>query len=199
MDTIPKEWEFYKKKLNDVKLLKNLEILAKKIETHPLQEKVLNQIQPYLTDKDLDPVYIEKHISASSACFCVYFRSMVTLDNLMKEKIIPSTKESENALASFTSAQVKLDIEKKNLNDIESKLSKLTHTFNEKKLEKQKLENEIMESQKKLNRAQRLTSKLSGEKIRWFEIAEEELGNKKFILGKNFKNNFQYKNLKLKK
>ena len=188
MDSIPQDWDFYKKKLNDVKLLKNLEILAKKIETNPLQEKVLEQIKPYLIDKELDPIYIEKHISAASACFCVYFRSMVTLDTLMKEKIIPSKKESENALASFTSAQIKLDIEKKNLNDIENKLSKLTHTFNEKKLEKQKLENEILESQKKLNRATRLTSKLSGEKIRWFEIAEEELGNKKFILGKKIKN-----------
>jgi len=180
MDSIPQDWDFYKKKLNDVKLLKNLEILAKKIETNPLQEKVLEQIKPYLIDKELDPIYIEKHISAASACFCVYFRSMVTLDTLMKEKIIPSKKESENALASFTSAQIKLDIE--------NKLSKLTHTFNEKKLEKQKLENEILESQKKLNRATRLTSKLSGEKIRWFEIAEEELGNKKFILGKKIKN-----------
>jgi len=183
MDSIPKEWDFYKKKLNDVKLLKTLESLAKKLETNLLQDKILEQIEPYVKDPDLNPSYMEKKISSASACFCVYFRCMVTLDKLMKEKIIPSIKESEEATANFTQAQEKLDIEKKNLQDIEDKLAKLTQNFNEKNLEKQQLEFEISESKKKLFRATKLTSKLTGERSRWLQIAEEGNKNKKYVFG----------------
>jgi len=183
MDIIPKEWDFYKKKLNDVKLLKNLESLAKKLETNLLQDKILTQIEPYLKDPDLDPVYMEKKISSASASFCIYFRCMVTLDKLMKEKIIPSIRESEDAKANFSQAQEKLEIEKKNLQEIEDKLAKFTETFNKKNLEKQQLEFEITESKKKLQRATRLTSSLTSERSRWLRIADEGNSNKKFFFG----------------
>ena len=183
LETIPKEWEFFKKKLNDVKLLQVLQTLPKKLENNLLSDKIIKLYEPFIVDPDLDPTFMEKKISSTCACFCVYVQNMYQLDKLLKEKIIPSIKESELATSSFISAQENLDIQKKNLMQVEQQLAELTNSFNEKNLEKQQLEFEISESQKKLLRAQRLTSKLAGEKKRWAEIAENEEKNKIFILG----------------
>jgi dynein heavy chain, axonemal len=183
LDIVPSEWEFFKKKLNDVKLLKQLESLAKKLETSLLQDKVVKLLEPFISDPDLDPAYMEKKISSTCACFCVYFKNMYILDDLLKNKIIPSIKEAESATATFTEAQENLDVQKRNLREVEHRLNVLKASFNEKNHDKLQLEIEISETQKKLIRAERLTSSLKSEKKRWKEISEEEEKNKIFLFG----------------
>ena len=76
-----------------------------------------------------------------------------------------------------------LEIQKKNAKEVKDKLDELQRIFNEKNMENQSLIYEITVSQKKLQRAERLTSKLSGEKKRWNEISEEYEKNMEFVFG----------------
>lgn len=182
LDVLPPEWDFYKKKMNDKKYLEHLISLPKKLETNLLSEKCLKQVEPFINDSSLEPV---KMSGISSACeiFCIFFRSMYQLDGLLKQKLIPSKIASEAATNSFNEAQSELDFQKKNLFEVESKLNSLNLAFQEKNREKVNLQIEISESEKKLVRAQKLSTKLVGERARWKEISEELEANLQYLLG----------------
>jgi dynein heavy chain len=183
LESVPTQWDFYKKKLNDVKLLKTLQSLPKKLETTQFSEKILTLLTPFINDPDIEPSYMEKKISSTCACFCHFIINMYKLDDLLKTKLIPLTKQSEEATQAFTIAQENLMKIKNNLQEIQDKLDSLTENYNKINLEQEKLQAQIAESQKKLTRAQKLTSKLGGEKKRWGESADSLEEKKQFIFG----------------
>ena len=183
LDSIPTTWDYYKKKLNDVKLMQHLQTLPKKLESCLLSAKVLEFIEKFITDPDLEPSYMEKKISSACACFCVYLKNMVVLDDTLKNKLYPSKEIADKANKELKDCEENLEIQKKNAKEVKDKLDELQRIFNEKNMENQSLIYEITESQKKLQRAERLTSKLSGEKKRWNEISEEYEKNMEFVFG----------------
>ncbi len=183
LETVPTQWDFYKKKLNDVKLLKTLESLPKKLETVQLSEKVLKLLTPFINDSDLEPSYMAEKISSTCGCFCHFIMGMYKLDNLLKEKLIPLKKESEEASQASEAAEKNFRENFEKSQQIAKKLEELQRSFNQMNIELDKLQNEISESQKKLTRAQKLTSKLGGEKKRWGESADTLEEKKQFIFG----------------
>ena len=183
LDSVPTQWDYYKKRLNDVKLLKTLEGLPKKLETTQFSEKILTLLKPFVSDPDLEPSYMDKKISSTCACFCHFIISMYKLDDLLKTKLIPLSKASEEASASFNIAQENLNKIRANFQEIQTKLEKLTENYNKINLEQEQLQTQIQESQKKLTRAQKLTSKLSGEQKRWAESASVLEDKKQFLFG----------------
>eukprot|EP00340_Litonotus_pictus_P012496 CAMPEP_0170538444 /NCGR_PEP_ID=MMETSP0209-20121228/103311_1 /TAXON_ID=665100 ORGANISM="Litonotus pictus, Strain P1" /NCGR_SAMPLE_ID=MMETSP0209 /ASSEMBLY_ACC=CAM_ASM_000301 /LENGTH=3072 /DNA_ID=CAMNT_0010840135 /DNA_START=28 /DNA_END=9246 /DNA_ORIENTATION=- len=182
LEILPSEWDYYKKKMNDKKYLDNLISLPKRLESQLLTEKSLKLLEVYVSDQALEP---HKMLGISSACeiFCIYFRSMHQLDGILKNKLIPSKLESEAATKSFNFAQEELDYQKKNLMEIEQKLDELNKAFQEKNREKINLQIEISESEKKLARAQKLSTKLVTERVRWKDISEDLENNLIYLLG----------------
>lgn len=182
IDTLPTEWEYYKKKMNDKKYLENLVSLPKKLENNLLSEKNINLLKPFIEDTSLEPT---KMLNISSACeiFCVYFKSMKQLDELLKTKLIPSKLDLEIATKIYNTAQSELDEQRKNLDEVELKLNKLEYNSNSLKQEKINLQMEITDSEKKLIRAQKLSTKLVSERSRWKEIGEDLEKNLEYLLG----------------
>ena len=183
LETVPTQWDYYKKKLNDVSLLKTLQSLPKKLETTQFSDKIVELLTPYIHDKDIEPSYMEKKISSTCACFCHFIINMHKLDILLKEKLIPLAKESAEATASFNAAQENLQKIQANVKAIKNKLEELNDIYQDINKKQQKLQTQIQESQKKLNRAQKLTSKLGGEKKRWSECAVELSEKLPFVFG----------------
>ena len=183
LETVPTQWDYYKKKLNDVSLLKTLQSLPKKLETTQFSDKIVELITPYINDKDIEPSYMEKKISSTCACFCHFIINMYKLDILLKEKLIPLAKESAAATALFNEAQENLQKIQANVKKIKNKLEELNDIYQDVNKKHQKLQTQIQESQKKLNRAQKLTSKLGGEKKRWSECAVELSEKLPFVFG----------------
>ena len=183
LETVPTQWDYYKKKLNDVSLLKTLQSLPKKLETTQFSPKIVELLTPYINDKDIEPSYMEKKISSTCACFCHFIINMYKLDILLKEKLIPLAKESAEATASFNEAQENLSKIQANVRAIKAKLEELNDRYQDINKKQQKLQTQISESQKKLNRAQKLTSKLGGEKKRWADSAVELAEKLPFVFG----------------
>ena len=183
LETVPTQWDYYKKKLNDVSLLKTLQSLPKKLETTQFSPKIVELLTPYINDKDIEPSYMEKKISSTCACFCHFIINMYKLDILLKEKLIPLAKESAEATASFNEAQENLSRIQASVRAIKTKLEELNDRYQDINKKQQKLQAQISESQKKLNRAQKLTSKLGGEKKRWADSAVELAEKLPFVFG----------------
>ena len=183
LETVPTQWDYYKKKLNDVSLLKTLQSLPKKLETTQFSPKIVELLTPYINDKDIEPSYMEKKISSTCACFCHFIINMYKLDILLKEKLIPLAKESAAATASFNEAQENLSKIQASVRAIKSKLEELNDRYQDINKKQQKLQTQISESQKKLSRAQKLTSKLGGEKKRWADSAVELSEKLPYVFG----------------
>ena len=172
LETVPTAWSHYQKILNDVKFLNFLLESPKKLNEKQFSEKILKHLTPFIGDPDLDPTYMETKISFACGCFASYIKNMYLLDDALKNKIIPSNIAEAEATASLETAQKNLEETMTTLKIIEDKLDSLQRSFDEKQMEKNDLIFEINESTKKLQIAQRLTSKLSGEMGRWAECAE---------------------------
>ena len=183
LETVPTQWDYYKKKLNDVSLLKTLQSLPKKLESTQFSPKIVELLTPYISDRDIEPSYMEKKISSTCACFCHFIINMYKLDILLKEKLIPLAKESAEATASFNEAQENLAKIQASVRAIKNKLEELNDRYQDINKKQQKLQMQISESQKKLNRAQKLTSKLGGEKKRWADSAVELSEKLPFVFG----------------
>ena len=183
LESIPDKWEYYKKKLNDVSLLKTLQSLPKKLETTQFSEKILELLTPFINDPDIEPSYMEKKISSTCACFCHFIINMYRLDDLLKNKLIPLAKESAAASEAFTTAQNNLAKIKAKADEIKAKLDALNDNYTKILREQDILQNQISDSQRKLTRAQKLTSKLGGEKKRWSKCAIDLSEKLPFVFG----------------
>ena len=58
LETVPTQWDYYKKKLNDVSLLKTLQSLPKKLESTQFSPKIVELLTPYINDRDIEPSYM---------------------------------------------------------------------------------------------------------------------------------------------
>ena len=183
LDTVPDNWAYFKKILNDVKLLKTLLDLPRKLEKNLFSPKILTLLQPFIEDPDLEPSYMEKKISSACGCFCHFIMGMFKLNELLRDKLIPATNRLNLALEESKKASENLHKIQTKFNEIQNKLDELTNNYNKINNEQEILQAEIAESQKKLTRAQKLTSKLGGEKKRWSECAVELEEKKQFVFG----------------
>jgi len=123
----------------------------------------------------------EKIKSVSTACegICRWVRAMEVYDRVAKivapKKIALAGAENE-----LSQQMEKLNTKRAELQLILDKLQKLNDFFAEKSREKKRLEDEIDNCEKKLDRAEQLLGGLGGEKDRWSENAinlHNSLGN----------------------
>ena len=182
LEILPLDWEYYKKVLVDIKFLEKLKSFPQKLEVFQFTDKTIKLLEPYIQDQSLLPTEM---IKVSSACeiFCIYFRSMYELDNILKTKLIPSKLASDKATESYNEAEAELQLQKENLRKIEEKIDELEVTYDVRFKEKLNLVKEIEDSKLKLHRAERLSSNLKNEKERWREIYQQLERSKGDLLG----------------
>lgn len=107
-------------------------------------------INRYITDRDFVPEKI-KNVSIACVGLCSWIRAMDTYDKVARI-VVPkkmALAEAENDLAS---QMEKLNAKRAELQVILDKLQKLNDYFAEKSREKKRLEDEIDNCEKKLNR-----------------------------------------------
>ncbi|KAL4464296.1 hypothetical protein ABPG72_011341 [Tetrahymena utriculariae] len=102
-------------------------------------------------------------------------------------KVFRETQPLRDKLEKFekivSEKMAELKIKKDALEEIQNKIKKLEEQFNETVAKKEKLTNDISECQLKLDRAQKLTSGLSDEKVRWSKDIEILQNNEILIPG----------------
>ncbi|XP_054732574.1 dynein axonemal heavy chain 3-like [Anastrepha obliqua] len=152
--------------IGDMKFLESLKTFDKD-NIPPANMKKIRE--KYIPDRDFVP---EKIKSASTACegLCKWVRAMDVYDRVAKI-VQPKQQALAEAEADLASQMEKLNAKRAELQVILDKLQKLNDFFAEKSREKKRLEDEIDNCEKKLNRAEKLLGGLGGEKTRWSEAA----------------------------
>eukprot|EP00762_Andalucia_godoyi_P006421 ANDGO_02891.mRNA.1 Dynein-1-beta heavy chain len=130
-----------------------------------IDEKRIHKILPYYNDPEFDPARIEK-VSRAARSMCLWVRAMVDYYRVSVE-VAPKRlrlRDAEDELAERTSA---LKAAKQRLEDVETRIAELEIAYEEALANKDELQAKVVDCATKLDRAGRLTSGLSGEKIRW--------------------------------
>ncbi|XP_030372078.1 dynein heavy chain 3, axonemal [Scaptodrosophila lebanonensis] len=153
--------------LSDMKFLESLKTFDKDNIPPPIIKKIREK---YIADRDFVP---EKIKAASMACegICRWVRAMDVYDKVARI-VMPKKAALAEAEADLSQQMEKLNGKRAELQVILDKLQKLNDFFAEKSREKKRLEDEIDNCEKKLNRAEKLLGGLGGEKTRWSEAAK---------------------------
>ncbi|ALC43064.1 CG17150 [Drosophila busckii] len=153
--------------LSDMKFLESLKTFDKDNIPPAIIKKVREK---YIADRDFVP---EKIKAASMACegICRWVRAMDVYDKVARI-VMPKKAALAEAEGELLQQMEKLNAKRAELQVILDKLQKLNDFFAEKSREKKRLEDEIDNCEKKLNRAEKLLGGLGGEKTRWGEAAK---------------------------
>ncbi|XP_070136648.1 dynein axonemal heavy chain 3 [Drosophila bipectinata] len=153
--------------LSDMKFLDSLKTFDKDNIPPPIIKKIREK---YIADRDFVP---EKIKAASMACegICRWVRAMDVYDKVARI-VMPKKAALAEAEGELSQQMEKLNAKRAELQVILDKLQKLNDFFAEKSREKKRLEDEIDNCEKKLNRAEKLLGGLGGEKTRWSEAAK---------------------------
>ncbi|TDG53310.1 hypothetical protein AWZ03_000125 [Drosophila navojoa] len=153
--------------LSDMKFLESLKTFDKDNIPPAIIKKIREK---YIADRDFVP---EKIRSASMACegICRWVRAMDVYDKVARI-VMPKKAALAEAEGDLSSQMEKLNAKRAELQVILDKLQKLNDFFAEKSREKKRLEDDIDNCEKKLNRAEKLLGGLGGEKTRWSEAAK---------------------------
>ncbi|XP_036671579.3 dynein axonemal heavy chain 3 isoform X3 [Drosophila suzukii] len=153
--------------LSDMKFLDSLKTFDK----DNIPPAIIKRIrEKYIADRDFVP---EKIKAASMACegICRWVRAMDVYDKVARI-VMPKKAALAEAEGELSQQMEKLNAKRAELQVILDKLQKLNDFFAEKSREKKRLEDEIDNCEKKLNRAEKLLGGLGGEKTRWSEAAK---------------------------
>ncbi len=85
--------------------------------------------------------------------------------------VAPKKAKLKEAESSLSTAMASLELKRKELKEVQDKLSRLMTELNDNKTKKEKLEAQVDLCSKKLERAETLIGGLGGEKIRWTQAA----------------------------
>ncbi|XP_062127566.1 dynein axonemal heavy chain 3 [Drosophila sulfurigaster albostrigata] len=153
--------------LSDMKFLESLKTFDKDNIPPAIIKKIRDK---YIADRDFVP---EKIKAASMACegICRWVRAMDVYDKVARI-VMPKKAALAEAEGDLSQQMEKLNAKRAELQVILDKLQKLNDFFAEKSREKKRLEDDIENCEKKLNRAEKLLGGLGGEKTRWSEAAK---------------------------
>jgi dynein heavy chain len=152
-----------KKMMNNPKFLKNLS----KFDKNNITEEIIEQLAPYMENPIFQPSVVRNASSAAEG-LCKWIRAMYNF-YIVNQRVIPKQEALEKAKTELSDKFKLLQTKQMELELVEQKIQELKKRFDEENFEKQKLMAEIQACEIKLERALRLTEKLSGEKKRWEE------------------------------
>ncbi|XP_039627270.1 dynein heavy chain 12, axonemal [Polypterus senegalus] len=164
-------WGPSKKLLGDMNFLKDLKEYDKNNIPVPVMQKIRGE---YITNPDFDPGKVAKASSAAEG-LCTWILAMEKYDRVAKE-VAPKKARLDEAQRSLAETEAILTLKRAELKVIKDRLADLQRIFKEKSDEKAKLEYEVDQCGKKLERAEKLIGGLGGEKTRWSKAAEDLQG-----------------------
>jgi len=161
-------WKPSLKLLSDMKFLESLQTYDKD-NIPPAIIKVIRE--KYITNPEFVPEKI-KNASSAAEGLCKWVRAMESYDKVAKV-VAPKKEKLKGAETSLATAMASLTVKRKELKEIQDKLTKLQNELKDNRTKKETLENQVDMCSKKLQRAETLIGGLGGEKIRWTQAAND--------------------------
>lgn len=158
-------WGPSKRILGDMNFLQNLKDYNKDNIPSMVIQIVKNV---YMTDKNFVPHIVAKASSAAEG-LCKWVRAMVSYNEIAKvvapkkEKLVAAQKECDEAVAF-------LNEKRRTLSNLNVKLATLNNSLQDTLKKKLKLEEEVSNCTKKLQKAESLIASLGSEKERWLQF-----------------------------
>lgn len=155
-----------KELLNDPKLIDRL----KDFDRDHMEPSVVAKVKVFTDDEDFAPERVAKKGSEAAAGLAKWVHAMVLYDGVAR-LVAPkraSLAEAENTLRV---AQEELAVKQASLKEVLDKVAELETQLKEASDNKEKLNNEVIDCEAKLRRADALIKGLGGEKNRWTEMS----------------------------
>ncbi|XP_043943753.1 dynein axonemal heavy chain 3-like [Protopterus annectens] len=161
-------WPSAKKMLGDMKFLDSL----KDFDKDNIPPKVIAHIRrDFINNPEFQPAVI-KNVSSACEGLCSWVRAIEVYDKVAKI-VAPKRQRLEAAEAELDIQMAKLSKKQVELHEVSTKLQHLQDQLAQKLLEKHMLEKNIEQTKVKLQRAEKLISRLGGEKERWTQTAKQ--------------------------
>lgn len=164
----PQWWEASLKVLSREKLLKELQDFDK----DSINEKQIKQLQKFIQNPDFDKDFIRNNISITAAGLCAWVCAMEKYYHVNLE-IQPKLKAQQGAEEEYNKYMRNLEVKENELKDVQSKVADLQEDLKVTMANKEKLEKQVEDCEKRLERAQKLIESLGGEKLAWKEHGEK--------------------------
>ncbi|KAL5256854.1 hypothetical protein ACHWQZ_G011949 [Mnemiopsis leidyi] len=157
-------WTSAKQLLGDPGLLKRLTNFEK--DNIPL--KSLSRLQQYTDSPDFTPENVGK-ISVACKSMCMW---VIAIENYAKvyRYVLPKKERFQESMEHLNAAQRQLVKKQEELAMVQEELNTLQSKYNNTRIDRDKLENRILQTKKRLDRAKVLIEALSGEKERWTDL-----------------------------
>lgn len=160
-------------KINSIKT-KGFSVVSQSVFT-TLSNNLQNE---YFSEKSLE----KNNLIRPLALWCKAIREFI----ILKRDIEPLERNAKELNEKLTEAKIEMNAVKEELAQCKSKLQSLQDEFKEMDQKRFELEEEIIQTQLKLSRAEKLTSLLSSEGKRWEQTIDILNGRTQFLLGEVF-------------
>lgn len=156
-----------KELLNDPKLLERL----KDFDRDHMDAAVVSKVKAFTDDEEFAPEIVAKKGSVAAAGLAKWVHAMVIYDSVAKQ-VAPKRAALAEAEKTLKGAQDDLAFKQASLKEVLDKVADLEAQLKEASENKEKLNNQVLDCEAKLRRADALLKGLGGEKSRWTEMSE---------------------------
>lgn len=170
-------WAEAKRQLNDTNFINSL----KEFDRDHIPDKVLRKINKYTSDPDFQPDKVAL-VSGAAKSLCLWVRAMELYGQIFRV-VQPKRERYNQAMSQLKEKQDALADARRKLAEVTKQIEDLKQQYEEKMAVREKLGKEIEYSEMMLDRATRLISGLSGEKIRWEETVKDLESQIGFLVG----------------
>jgi dynein heavy chain, axonemal len=155
------DWDNSKKLLGDPQLMKKMQDYDK----DSIPEAVNKKLRKYIEMPSFNPEAVER-VSRACKSMCMWVIAMELYSRVFKE-VAPKRKRLEEAQLSLETTRAQLQEKAAALGEVEMQLEKLKATYENSVASKKALLEKMEETTKRLGRANKLTTALADEQIRW--------------------------------
>ncbi|CAG5134524.1 unnamed protein product, partial [Candidula unifasciata] len=146
-----------------------------------ISDRVLKKISGYVAQADFHPEIIGR-VSSAAKSLCMWVRAMEMYGRIFRI-VEPKRQRVNAAMAILREKQAALAEAKAKLAEVEAKMAELKRLYEEKLAQKEELKRKAEHTEMMLDRAQRLVSGLSSERIRWEQTVKELEGRMEHLIG----------------
>eukprot|EP01063_Lacrimia_lanifica_P030854 TRINITY_DN4987_c0_g4_i2.p1 TRINITY_DN4987_c0_g4~~TRINITY_DN4987_c0_g4_i2.p1 ORF type:complete len:4157 (+),score=1788.38 TRINITY_DN4987_c0_g4_i2:76-12546(+) len=149
-----------------------------------IPDKVVEKVEKELMSlgEEFTPEVVEKKGSKAAAAMCTWVRAMVQYHHTARE-VAPKKIALAAAEEELGKVTERLDVARQRLKDVEDKLFELTEQQKVKEAEQKQLQDDVVTTEVKLERAAKLIDGLAGEKINWKQTVKRMEDKERTLIG----------------
>jgi dynein heavy chain len=174
------DWDTSKRLLNDLGFIKNV----KEFDKDNIDPRKIKKLQKYVSH----PLFTEEKmlkVSQAATALCVWTRAMVTYFKVAKE-VEPKKQKVAEMTVILNEANQKLSEKETQLAAVNAAVTTLREKSEQSSAEKARLDGKSKQTEQRLIRAEKLTSGLAEEQVRWAADAEKIMEQMKLLPGNVF-------------